>query len=434
MYNKGEYIVRTLDEKDGYTALSSRKAVLDKSGNIWVASGNKLIMLNTKSYLSDTSSLGRIVLTGMEINQKPVENATVMQFLYGKIQNKKPKTLQYFENNIVFHFDIFNYRNSGSDKFRYLLEGYDKSWSDWNYNRNAVYTNLPPGRYTLKVESVNMTSLGKTLPFSVDFNILYPWWALWYVKLAFLIVLITLSNIVVYKYLSRRKREQQQRLEIDNKIAYLEMQALQAQMNPHFVFNCVSGIQYYILAEKKKEGLAYLSDFSKVVRATLANASRKMITIDQEIDFLNSYLRMEKLRFPDKFDYDILSINKEKEAFVMIPPMLIQPFVENAIRHGFKNLERKGHISIAFDEIGPDLLKCSITDNGCGRAITTGEEIVIIDADRPHSTSITHSRIRMFNPPGSAQKYKLVYTDLIENMVHSGLRVELFIPKESRLT
>ena len=210
------------------------------------------------------------------------------------------------------------------------------------------------------------------------------------------------------------------------------MQALQAQMNPHFIFNCVNGIQYYVLANKMDEVLTYLSDFSKVVRESLENATLRTISLEQEIEFLNSYLRLEKMRFPDKFDYTIDCIDMENDGLILIPPMLVQPYAENSIRHGFGQLMRKGHLSIVFEKLGENLLKCTISDNGIGRVqakIRGGTSPI---NDRPHSTRITESRIQLFNSPGSPTEYKTGYTDLTEKGNPCGLLVELYLPLEMR--
>ena len=195
-----------------------------------------------------------------------------------------------------------------------------------------------------------------------------------------------------------------------------------------YLFNCVNGIQYYVLANKMDEVLTYLSDFSKVVRESLANATQKMISLEHEIDFLNSYLRLEKMRFPDKFDYDIRCIDMEEDGMVELPPMLVQPCAENAIRHGFGTLTRKGHLSIVFEKGGENLLKCTITDNGIGRDKARNNLGALPSDDRPHSTGITGTRLRLFNSSGLPSKYKIVYTDLSENGNPSGLMVELYLP------
>lgn len=241
---------------------------------------------------------------------------------------------------------------------------------------------------------------------------------------------MVMAVLLTRKYSQAERRKQLLKLEIETKMVELEMQALQAQMNPHFIFNCVSGIQYFILANKKKEVMDYLSDFSKVVRESLTNATLRMIPLAQETEFLHSYLRLEQMRFPDKFDYEISCLDRLEVGFVQLPPMLVQPFAENTIRHGFTNLERKGYLTIVFETAGTELLKCTVTDNGNGRCKMEVQKEPSSQRERLHSTSITETRIRLFNLPGSDEKYKIIYTDLCENSMPCGLKVELYLPME----
>ena len=376
--------------------------------------------------------LAKIVLKSFEINNSPADTIPGNgEEVLSKLKKGNLK-LRYFENNLVFYYDILNYLNPRKDRFRYMLKGYDKVWKQGSSSRRAVYTNLPPGNYQFCVESYNMYSLDSGEPLVVGLNIGHPWWGLWYLQLLAILMVLLSAILAIRKYIQTGRQKEQRKSEIEKKIVQLEMQALQAQMNPHFIFNCVNGIQYYVLANKTDEVLSYLSDFSKVVRESLGNATLRVIPLEQEVSFLHSYLRLEQMRFPEKFDYVIFSNLVDTGGTILIPPMLVQPFTENAVKHGFGQLERKGHLSITFEMEEEALIKCTISDNGIGReraGLNSGFSTI---NDRPHSTSITGTRMRLFNPPGSSKKYKIVYTDLFENDNSSGLMVELYIPMELR--
>jgi hypothetical protein len=434
LYATGNTEIRYIDEDDGYTGQSSRKAVMDSSGVLWVATSDELLRLDTRSFLSDNSKSGKIILKALDINHKPADSS---KFKHSGLKMVIPEngfSLDHSENNLVFYIDIFNYKNPGKDRFRYMLKGFDKDWSKWKEERQTVFTNLSPGSYTLSIESYNLVTLVPGDPLEISFNIRYPWWGLWYIQVLAMIFLLVLSYLAIYRYIDFKKKKERTKLEIEKKIAQLEMQALQAQMNPHFIFNCVAGIQYYVLANKTDEVLSYLSDFSKVVRASLANASLSMIPLSEEIDFLHSYIRMELMRFPEKFDYSINLLDDDDFSIIRIPPMLVQPFIENAIRHGFANLVTKGQLSVVFEETGPESLKCTITDNGTGRDKKNKKEDYLIRDDRPHSTFITDSRIRLFNKPEVPDRYRIVYTDLTENGKPCGLKVEIYLPVRNFLS
>ncbi len=430
LYTNGKYTIRFFDEEDGYLGQVSRHAVIDANNQLWVSAGKNLIRINTKDLLENRTETNTVLLNKLEINNQPIEQIINSEDLskWNPHPLKKLK-LKRTQNDLIFGFDARNYRNPLKDRFRYKLKGYDKNWNEWSENRQAVYTNLPPGNYKLEVESMNLNSGLYSHPLSFEFEVRPYWWEIWYVRLLILGCWIGLMIYVIRKYTELKRTRQQKRLEIEKTIVTLELQALQAQMNPHFIFNCVNGIQYYVLANKMDQVLAYLSDFSKVIRESLANANLKTIPLNQEIDFLKSYLRLEQMRFPDKFDYEIRCEQEHSIAFAQIPPMLIQPFIENAIRHGFSNLKEKGHLSALFQPISDEVLKCTITDNGVGRK-NSSQNRPNLDGDRLHSGQITENRIRLFNTPDSTEKYKIVYSDLFELNEHHGLQVEIYMPME----
>ena len=431
LYKNGTYLIRFLDEEDGYTGQTSKRAVMAKDGSLWIGSDEQLIRLDTKSFLSNRAKSGKIFLKSLEINNTPHDSILKKDFDFWTSVPPGKITMKHTENNLVFSFDIMNYNNPLKDRFRYMLRGYDKTWNTWSEDRKAEYTNLPPGKYVFKVESGNLNTTEQAESLNIEFRIRRPWWDLWYLQIVAIGMFLALAVLITRKYTEVEKAKQLQKSEIEKKIVQMEMQALQAQMNPHFIFNCMNNIQYFVLANQMKKALVYLSDFSKVLRASLVNATLRMVPIDQETDFLNSYLRLEQMRFPDRFEYVIRSVDKEKDGYLLMPPMLVQPFVENAIRHGFMLLESKGQLSIVFEKTRKDLLKCTITDNGIGREKANKIEQLPLKNDRQHSGMITESRIRLFNSPDTPEKYKIIYTDLSENGRPCGLQVELYLPMES---
>ncbi len=432
LYSKGTYAIRFIDEESGYNGQSSKKAVIDSSGNLWIGVEDQLIQVNTEAFLSNQQQSGKIILRSFEIHLVSVDSLfnTGTNSVYSG--SKENFILKHSDNDLTFNYDILNYIDPGEDMFRYMLRGYDKNWHEWSTDRRAVYTNLAPGPYEFCIESYNPRIIGKAEPLRVVFKIRHPWWGLWYLQVISVVLLLFLMAIIIMKYVENEKQKHQKKLEVERKIAQLEMQALQALMNPHFIFNCVNNIQYFVLANDMDNALAYLSDFSKVVRQTLKNASFKLVQLEKEIDYLLSYLRLEQMRFPDKFDFKVSCGAEVSIGTIMFPPMLVQPFVENAIQHGFRSLERKGSLSVVFEVTEEDLLKITITDNGIGRPIANLKKALSMEYDRPHSADITENRIRLFNSPDEPGKYRVEYTDLTENQLPNGLKVELFLPLETQ--
>lgn len=186
----------------------------------------------------------------------------------------------------------------------------------------------------------------------------------WIITLAVLIILISVGAVLIWYFLREKKRKKEE-LIIQNKITTLEQKALHAMMNPHFVFNVMNSIQHFVNQADLKAANQVLSVFAKLARKHLEICMNSTISVQEELVYLKLYLDLEKIRFLDKMNYDI-SIDKDIDTDeIIIPSMLIQPFLENAIWHGIMPKHEGGHISIKFDVDDSDLL-VKITDDGVG--------------------------------------------------------------------
>ncbi len=427
----GRIVVAIYDNGEGYTGFEATQAVIDPNGILTLGTEEYLIGINTPFLMKYRPKTGRIILQGVEINhQKPTGNL-LNNLDPWTLLPQEPLVLSHRDKNITFNVGINNHLNPRKDQYRFRLEGERMEQSEWNNSGRIVLNHLTPGSYRLTVESFNLNTLARAKPLSLAFTIKHPWWGYWYVQSLMILALILTALLTIHHYIKHEKQKQWQRHLTEKKILQLEMQALQAQMNPHFIFNCLTGIQYLMLTNKNDEALAFLADFSRIVRGSLENVTRRLVPLDKAMEFLKSYLRLEQMRFPDKFTCKIIMPPELLNGSFMVPPMVVQPFVENAIRHGFMNMKRKGELSVLFERIDTDVLQCTITDNGIGRAHATGpdQETAI---DRPHSIAITQARINHFNTPGQPAKYRISFTDLNGDRLpaNTGLKVEIRMPLE----
>ncbi len=186
-----------------------------------------------------------------------------------------------------------------------------------------------------------------------------------------LIALLSVSGFLFFG----RQREKQRREKIEMQKRNLEtmQQLLRAQINPHFIFNALNSVQSYISANDELKAMSYLAKFSKLMRNILENSMKKMITIEEELETLQLYMELESMRFRDAFEFEFGIHEKIDPSRTYIPPMLIQPFVENSIKHGFLNLEGKGRIVVDFFRIN-GVVSCKIEDNGVGRPQMLAED------------------------------------------------------------
>ena len=219
-----------------------------------------------------------------------------------------------------------------------------------------------------------------------------------------LILLFLLGVFVFRTLLLKRKNErlrlvkdfELQQMENEKKQIELEMQALRAQMNPHFIFNCLSSINRFILKNDSKIASNYLTRFSRLMRMVLNNSQKSLISLDDELEMLELYLEMERLRFRNSFDYGITFLNTVDSDNVFIPPLLLQPFCENAIWHGLMNKEGQGRLDIELN-LDNNILSCVIRDNGVGREKAEELKSKTAEKEKSMGLKITTERLALLN-------------------------------------
>lgn len=248
--------------------------------------------------------------------------------------------------------------------YQYKLEGQDEEWKTLFRSNQINYSNLTNGSYTLKVRSTNQIKKTNYTEASFAFVIQPPYYKTWWARLLLAICTI---GLIIYIILVRDKYKHKEN-KIAMQLSELKLEALQSQMNPHFIFNALNSIQNYIVNNNQIEAARYLSKFSKLIRKTLDNSHHQFIPLEEIIQSLEMYLALEAFRFNSEFTYTINVDDADDRIFTLeLPPMLLQPFVENAILHGLmpKNGSKVLTVLIYIRE---NNLHCIIEDNGVGRS------------------------------------------------------------------
>ncbi len=278
--------------------------------------------------------------------------------------------LPYNANFFSFEFSALDYINPLKDKYRYMLEDVDKDWVTTDaFQRFAEYKNTKAGTYIFKLKASNNDKVWKDEGISLMVIITPPWWnTLIFKILLTLIILLMILFLINKRFRDLKKKHEKEKhdLAIKQQLMDLERKSLRLQMNPHFIFNSLNSIQSFVVSSDSDKAIHYLAKFSKLMRMILQNSRETHITLSEEINSLKYYMDMEKLRFDDKFDYDIIVDPKVDTEFIGIPPMIIQPYIENAIIHGLIHKKGKGIINISF-ELMDASIHCVIQDNGIGR-------------------------------------------------------------------
>ena len=274
----------------------------------------------------------------------------------------KSYTLPYDKNDISISF-------SGADLTGYYpLFEYRLNEGAWQKtDKNNIELRLASGRYNIQIRGMKRDGSASSQTETISFYIKTPFWQ----SGVFWTILVISFFIISFFILETRNKQKRKaavaKVITEKKLTELEMQALKAQINPHFVFNCLNSIKGFIFDRDYLQADKYLDKFSDLMRSTIDNSDASIISLQSEISYLDNYLQLEKLRFEEKFNYKIeVAADIDKEQF-FVPAMLLQPYVENAIRHGMRFLEnKKGQININVNKEN-NFLVCEIDDNGIGR-------------------------------------------------------------------
>jgi tetratricopeptide (TPR) repeat protein len=233
-----------------------------------------------------------------------------------------------------------------------------------------------------------------------------------------------LTFLLFNRYKLSQKAEQEKLLRQSSEI---EQRFLRAQMNPHFIFNALNSIQYYITSHDNSSAARYLAKFSKLIRHILESSRHQFIPIQEEVKILNVYLELEQLRNSNKFDYTITLDETLEDDFITIPPMITQPYIENAILHGVTHLKERGNIEIAYTKSG-DHIECSIRDNGIGRDASSAIRQRIKPGHTSVAMELTHDRLELMKQTLKGE-YKIQINDLKDaDGKACGTEVKLWIP------
>jgi LytS/YehU family sensor histidine kinase len=337
--------------------------------------------------------------------------------------------LRHRDNNIHFEYAGISLRSRGEMKYEFRLTGLDSVWKTTSENF-LDYPTLPSGDYKLELRAINKFGVKSnllTIPFSVEKLLTEETWF----RLLMLFALLIALSALILLILRRTKKKEQERNEIRNRIAELEQLALKSQMNPHFIFNCLNSIQQFVLDKDVEGSNRFITGFSRLIRQTLDISAKREITLGEEITYLSTYLELERVRFEGKFNYEVCTGDGINKNDYYIPPMMLQPFAENSIRHGIRyRKDNNGKIVVRFEKSEMELI-CTIQDNGIGR-----KEALRLKSIRPieyqsKGMSLIASRIEYFNRD-SGPPISLSVEDLYDEHQNStGTRVVMRFPLQN---
>jgi ligand-binding sensor domain-containing protein len=471
-------IERTFNENDGLPNNVIYSILNDEKGNLWLGTNNGLSKFspyfqravanynhqdgiqgdefNTDcAYLHTDSTMyfgGTNGITYFKPSQIK-QNTFVAPVKITKIQvsdslfnsNSDFLKLNHDQNFINFEFVAFNFTNSEKNTYKYKMEGIDADWIKSGTKNNANYTNLPPGDYVFKVLGYNNDGLKNpketTLNIEIKPSLTQSWWFKIFAILAIggLVYLFNnyrninknLKQTLAKEEAKRLQNEAEMRSKeavMQQKIAETEISALRSQMNPHFIFNCLNSIKLYSMENDSKAASDYLTKFSRLIRLVLDNSRSEKITLENEIETLRLYIEMEAMRFKEKVNFRINVIGDIDQQYVEIPPLLIQPYVENAIWHGIMHKDEGGNIIINLLLINEGTLQIEIIDDGIGRTKSAEYKSKSATINKSFGMKMTNERIELINQIYKINTQVAVIDLFDEKGLPAGTKVVVTLP------
>jgi two-component sensor histidine kinase len=351
----------------GRITLLNNKAFLYSGDNVYII---KTEVANTQS---------RFYITGFYADNKPIVRKNIV--------------LPYDRSNIRIEYNALFYDCNNEIFYRYRL----KPGDEWNITKETsiIFPDLAPGGYTLSLEARagngTWISAGENIVFTIE----KPFWAtVWFIVTTVVLFVFTVIILIRYRYRQILRREL---IRNNQKMAMreLETRVIKAQMNPHFIFNALNSIQHFVLSSDNDNAYKYLVKFSKLVRRLLESNTSENTKLEEEISTLKGYIEIEAMRFREAIEYEIKVENELDTKRIIIPHMLIQPFIENAIWHGLLNKNGNKKLTISFIPNNNNSLICVVEDNGVGRKFRKPD--VELNSQRSLATEFINQRLKLIN-------------------------------------
>lgn len=337
------------------------------------------------------------------------------------------------QNNLSIGFAVLSYKNINEQKVEYRIN--DQPWQQLETGvRSLNLSALAPGKYTLQIQAANEDGLPAAQPLTLNFLIQAPLYRQWW----FLLLMSIVAIVAVYVYFKIKLRREQrenalrtQQMQLEQELQRSKLVSIKSQMNPHFFFNALNTIQSYIYSNDKLQAANYLNQFSELTRMVLDMSNKDLIALSDELKALQLYLDLEALRFEDKLHYKLEVASDLQTDVHWLPPMLIQPYVENAIKHGLLHSKNKWELLVKFSA-GAEGLTVVIDDNGVGRKKSEQLNAHRYRQHESFAMSANAKRLEILNK-GLTNVISIQIIDKYDALgMAAGTTVELHVPAPQR--
>lgn len=349
-----------------------------------------------------------VTFTQLRVLNKIITPDTLPTSILQKpIEFTKKIVLNHDENSLALDFSANNLQHAARNKYKYRLENYDDTWQSLTTSNTAAFTQIPPGLYRLCVTAENNDGVASAQATVLEIEIKAAFWQTVWFKLLAISVAMGLIFFFYKNKLNQTRLEaelkqriaeaKEQETAYQKQLSITEMSALRAQMNPHFIFNCLNSIHNFTLDNDSDNASKYLTKFARLIRLVLENSRSERVKLSNELQALQLYIEMETLRFKEKVHYEINIDDEIEPSMIQIPPMLIQPYVENAIWHGLMPKKEGGMVLINILSVDDVYLQIEIIDTGVGRKQAAILKSKNATQHKSHGMQITSDRVELIN-------------------------------------
>ena len=346
---------------------------LDNAGNLYLIKGYSLFKadsVNDDPFFAEVkldSNVSQVVILDVSIGK-----TSYSDFEHYEFNNNV--TLKYYENDVSVLYAARGFTNQDKLEFAWKLKGRDKDWSTMPYSmldeklNGAYFTDLAPGKYTFFIKVRKAGEDWRKPGATLNIIIKPPFWKTWWFWLTVIAGVSLITYIVASLRAKAVRKQERERAKHEQELLEMEARALRAQMNPHFIFNCMNSIKALIQTDDKKKATDYLTTFSKLIRTLFQNSDKRQISLFDEVETCRLYTQLEAMRLEGKLNYNFnIDPNIDLKS-VMVPALIIQPFIENAIWHGIVPKD-EGTINVNIKQ-KDDAIVCEVDDDGIGRELS----------------------------------------------------------------
>lgn len=415
-YNTVTKNLKSLNAQDGLNTAVNDFLVLKDV--IMVSLPQSLYLLPKDERLFKNFKTSKIEIKAIQINDRD----TILQSHYN---------LPYDLNKIGLQFNSNGFQTNKHVKYQYRVQQLDTTWQNVPLSTNVVnFNSLASGTYEVELKAQNESAQDAVFATPITFVITKPFWETYWF---YAIVLLAVIALIWLYFKWRLKQKEKQRIVeidkilMDKKITNLRLENLRSQMNPHFIFNALNSIQDYIVSNEKELASSYLVKFSRLIRIYLDYSRQNEITLQQELNALKLYLELEKVRFEEELNYCVKIDERLKTNQIKVPSLFIQPYVENALKHGLLHKSSNRKLVVNAQIIPQNKLQITVEDNGVGRQ--ESETIKRPNKQhKPFATKANQERVHLYK-----NKLKQDITIVVEDLYHkdqtpSGTKVVITMP------